>query len=316
MRPSPLLLSILAALAACRQDTGCFEVDASVTTCPPASEVDVDDLFLPDACGIDIVGVHGEGTLTDVGVQVGVLRGCCYEVSTIDPTPFSDCMIGRPYREGDGAVVAAIVGGPRDARAAAWARAALGEHASVAAFARLSLQLLAHGAPLDLLRAVHEAAADEVRHADLCLAMARRLGADVEIGPFPFGAPVDAAVALAVLAADAVREGCLAETLGAHVAAVAAALAPDPQVAATLRALADDEARHAALSYRIVAWALAVGGDDVRAAVRAAYARPAPRVDVDELALRAGVDAAVLARAADDGVDAVLRPAGRALLAA
>src|SRR5690606_25878949 len=55
---------------------------------------------------------------------------------------------------------------------------------------------------------------------------------------------------------DAVREGCIAETLAAHEAACLAGHADDPQVAAILRRIADDEARHAALAWRFVAWAL------------------------------------------------------------
>jgi hypothetical protein len=176
---------------------------------------------------------------------------------------------------------------------------------------------MAHGAPSDLLRDVHRAAFEEVEHAERCWALARYFGAgSVGAGPFPFAAPVAVDVTLAALAAEAVRDGCLGETLGAHLAAVAAKLCPEPEVRAELAGIAAEEEEHAVLSFRIVAWALAAGGAEVRAAVRRAFAEPWPRADVTELALRANVDEAVLRRAVAEGVTDVLEPARDRLLAA
>jgi hypothetical protein len=108
----------------------------------------------------------------------------------------------------------------------------------------------------------------------------------------------------------------MAETLGAHVMAAAARLAPEPVVREALAAIAAEEATHAVLSFRIVAWALAAGGADVRAAVQAELERPWPRLDVAELALRAGIEAVELEAAAGAGVSEVLEPAVAQLLAA
>jgi hypothetical protein len=203
------------------------------------------------------------------------------------------------------------------ARAAAWARAGAAEHASVAAFARLALELMAVGAPTELLRDVHQAALDEVGHAESAWELARHFGGEhVEPGPFPFTAPVNVSVTLAELARAAAREGCLGETLGAHLAAAAAELAPETAVKAVLSVIAAEEARHAVLSYRIVAWALRVGGEAVKAAVREAFATPWPEADVEELALQANVDVSALQRAAGEGIASVLEPATAALLAA
>jgi hypothetical protein len=99
------------------------------------------------------------------------------------------------------------------------------------------------------------------------------------------------------------------------VADVAARLAPENCVREALREIADEEATHAVLSFRIVAWALGVGGTDVRAAVRAALAEAWPKLDVAELALRAGVDEAELRAAARTGVTGVVEPAVERLLA-
>jgi hypothetical protein len=334
MRKSPLLVSILAALSGCsstHQGEGCLMREPELE-CPAASALQPSQLFLNNECGddLEIDEIRSEGTRRVIGETAdpdSEPNACCYEVLVIDHSPNSECSVGRPYFE-DGelrraplerrAVRSVNDGRASDpARAAAWAAAGADEHASIAAFSRLALQLLAHGAPSELLRAVHQAAIDEVAHAERCWTLARHFGeSTVSAGAFPFTAAVAVDVTLAALAADAVREGCLGETLGAHLAAAAAELAVEPEVKAELGAIARDEAEHAVLSYRIVAWALRVGGAEVRAAVLRAFAEPWPRLDVAELALRANVDVSLLRRAADAGAVEVLEPAKARLLAA
>lgn len=329
MRKNPLLLVILSAITACSEDVtqgdGCLSVSEGVTTCPTPNQVKPGDLFLPGQCGLDIVGVHDNPPqLTEITGQDGVpFNACCYTVDIVDPDPDSECIVGRPYREGAEMRSAPLcarrvaAAAAQAERAGAWARAGAAEHASVAAFSRLSLQLMANGAPSELLRAVHQAALDEIRHAKACWKMARRLGGgEISAGQFPFGAAIDPNVDLATLAAEAAREGCLGETLGAAVARAAADAAGDPEVRQVLRGIASEEARHAALSYRIVAWALRVGGAKARQAVVEAFEGPCPRVDTRELALRAQVNEALLARAAAECEAEVIRPAALALMAA
>ena len=53
-----------------------------------------------------------------------------------------------------------------------WLHNARMEHASIAAFARLSLELLSLGAPPDLLRQSASAQADEIHHAEICFSLA------------------------------------------------------------------------------------------------------------------------------------------------
>lgn len=331
--PSPLLMAIFAALNGCSsgvipnyQGEGCMVVSEDTEQCPAANAVSPDELFVPWTCDVDVLSIEGEGTRTTVSYQTGDTEpACCYPITGIDNMP--NCVIGRPYFEAGRALMAPVRHTDADAAASAasqqgdqaqaWALAGSGEHASVAAFARLALQLMACGAPTDLLRATHEAAIDEVRHAEACWDMARRLGAtEVVAGEFPFNAPIDASIRLDELAAGTAVEGCLAETLGAHLAAVAAERATDPEIKRVLTAIAAEEANHAVLSFRIVAWALQAGGAEVRAGVQAALSQPWPRVDIDELALRAGVARAELARAADEGVARVLRPAVQRLMMA
>lgn len=330
LRPHPLLLAILAVLPGCSEtfDTeGCISIDEDTKTCPAPSKVPLDDVFLTEVCGddIELVKLKSDGKRREsAGVTIGPV--CCYTVEVVDHNPGADCVIGRPFFEGERtkvapiALAAAPIDAPSssiagsDARAAAWARAGAAEHASVAAFSRLSLQLLRLGAPLELLEGVQTAALEEVQHAKACWNLAEQLcGQAIQVGEFPFGSAVDVNTTLADLAYAAVREGCLAETLGACVVQAVAPLAADDARTALGR-LGDDEARHAVLSFRIVSWALQVGGPDVERAVRSALAEPWPTLDTAELAVRAGVSQPTIARAEQMARRQVLEPATRALV--
>jgi hypothetical protein len=213
----------------------------------------------------------------------------------------------------------------REALAAAWTRDGLLEHASVAAFARFSLELLAAGAPADLVEAAHRAALDEIRHAALCLSLAGAyLGAPVEPGPLPCGDALRLTPGLPELAAAAAKEGCVGETVAAILAAEQLSRATDPAVRQALAEIAADEARHAELSFRAVAWAIRVGGEAVRAAVAAVFEEaaregvPAGGVEADPrgaLSAHGRLDAATARAAAARALSDVVLPSANALLA-
>ncbi|HEV8548356.1 MAG TPA: ferritin-like domain-containing protein, partial [Polyangiaceae bacterium] len=144
----------------------------------------------------------------------------------------------------------------RAAIARHFAEAGLMEHASVAAFARFSLQLLALGAPARLVEAAAKALSDETRHAELCFGLARRYGGHA-VGP----GPLDVNGALGVVELGevvelVVREGCIGETGAALEARLAAEAATDTLVRETLLGIAADEERHAVLAFEFVRWAL------------------------------------------------------------
>jgi hypothetical protein len=137
-----------------------------------------------------------------------------------------------------------------------WSQLGLMEHASVASFARFALELLAAGAPPELLDETSRAMQDEIRHAQLCFALARRYGKS-EVGPGCLD--VDDAIPpfdFEQIVLRAVREGCIGETVSAFEAAEAAEGCRDPVARTALEGIARDEARHAALAWRFVAWAL------------------------------------------------------------
>jgi hypothetical protein len=113
-----------------------------------------------------------------------------------------------------------------------WRRTAQAEHASVASFARHALTLLAVGAPARLLHAVQRAGDDEVRHAEICFAMAQAYhGCDtlgdgsttgVSFAPAPFPFPpgsIELERSLAAIAAGCMSEGCCNETSAALILA-------------------------------------------------------------------------------------------------
>jgi hypothetical protein len=180
----------------------------------------------------------------------------------------------------------------RRAVADSWAKAAQAEHASIASFARFSLELLAVGAPPALVEGAHQAALDEVGHARMSFAIASAYaGAPLGPGPLPLDRRAFETFELTHAACSATVEGCVAETLSALEAAAAAERAEPAAVKHVLSLVAAQEREHAALAYRFVAWALERGGAAVRDAVwRVATDRLAlvePAVAAGNLALEA-----------------------------
>lgn len=144
----------------------------------------------------------------------------------------------------------------RQALAHHYARAAQMEHASIAAFARFSLQLLSLGAPPELVEACTNAIADETAHARACFELASRYGGTA-VGPaaLPVGGCLDVS-SLDEIIELTIVEGCIGETLAALEATEAAEHANDATVRAALLRIAADEKRHVELAFRFVRWAV------------------------------------------------------------
>jgi hypothetical protein len=132
-----------------------------------------------------------------------------------------------------------------------FASAAHLEAASVDAFERLRLELALHGAPPELKGAAVLAALEEVQHAHATTQLAHRYGAEVVTPQVP-SLPVRA---LFEVALDNAVEGCVRETYGALVAHHQAACATDIETRLLMERIAEDETRHAELSWAIAAWA-------------------------------------------------------------
>ncbi len=135
-------------------------------------------------------------------------------------------------------------------------RWSLAEHASVASFARFTLQLLALGAPSDLVARAIRASADEVRHARFGFGFIELLSGEAA-GPTEL--PVHDALGDVTLAETlrlAVREGMIGETIAALEAHVSADMTTLPTLREGLATIANEESEHAELAYAFGVWAL------------------------------------------------------------
>lgn len=197
---------------------------------------------------------------------------CAFDRQGVMACVGQDCDIGRPFTDtlGEWRTASVVERGdwaetlePVDALDEAdrarlvdhWRSVAALEHASVASFARHTLELLSLGAPPDLLLEVHAAAADEVRHAALAFGMVQALGGGAQ-GP---GALAMDGTAARTEPREILRalvvEGCVGETLGTAEARLAASRARGA-ARQVLEEIAADEERHALLAWRTARWML------------------------------------------------------------
>jgi hypothetical protein len=110
---------------------------------------------------------------------------------------------------------------------------------------------------------------DEVQHARSVAQLARRYGAQVAVPVVRESAPRS----LFEIALDNMQEGCVRETFGALLATYQAETARDLQVRAAMAQIADDETRHAALSWQLMAWLMPRLSEAERVEVQAARVR-------------------------------------------
>lgn len=164
-----------------------------------------------------------------------------------------------------------------------FAETAVLEAASVDAFAILRDELAAHGAPRGLQRAAERARRDEVRHALVTCALARRHGASPH-RPRTRRGPVRS---LEAMATENAVEGCVRETFGVLVGMWQARFARDAHVREAMKRIAVDEMRHAALGWQVAKWAESRLDESARARVRSAQTAA-----VAELAAQVGSDPA------------------------
>ena len=254
---------------------GCVEKQIPGTPCPTQH----DDTFVLDGA---------DPTLTSLIAQCEQQDSCEALCTELDARKYGDdgtavrvCELVPAEGGGDAVHVTAgfLCGGRRpgnyrqgvapgtcDAVAAYLAHQADLEAASVRAFADLYADLVELDAPAAMRRATIRAAADEVRHAAACAALARRFGATVRPRQVRAAARRD----LRTLVTDNIVEGCVRETYGAAVAGYQARTSRDPIVRRAMYRIARDEAKHALLAWQLHRWAAPKLGD--RGAVLAAAA--------------------------------------------
>lgn len=236
----------------------CSAEKPNVTGCGGA-EVLLHDT--PEACGLAPKGDLPKDRC-DV-LCAGFATRACNVSTNRDKKPIVFChaanpCMGRPMSDGGDETCPSGL-----ATNAYFAFARRMEALSVDAFHELEADLARFGAPSSLRRACRRAAADEARHAEAMAKLLEARGA--------CAAPLErrtssSFASLFALAIHNERHGVVGETWGALVAAHQAEHAEDDDVRAAMRAIADEEAEHAALSFRIAAWARTrLGEEDVSA---------------------------------------------------
>jgi len=131
-----------------------------------------------------------------------------------------------------------------------------GEHASVASFARHTLQLLSMGAPGSLLMGSQKAALDEIKHAKMCYSIAETfLGDVIQPSTLDIDGSVRAQSKEEVIQ-SVINEGCIGETISAVRAQVGSQYAKQPMIKDMLETIAADETNHAQLAWNTVQWAI------------------------------------------------------------
>lgn len=259
----------------------CFEVPEGESCDTAFAETCILDTY---NCGFQQVGDAACGPYEVSGE-------CCYVV-------LGHCPIGRPFHVGGVARRSVPVGRgdwvsqvfadldlrpltpqARAALADAWTEEALTEHASIASFSRFLLQLLALGAPAELVSEAQHAIADEQRHARTAFELAS-LFADEAVGPGPLDVSnaLDG-VDLVGIATSVASEGAIAETVSAAIVAEMATVARPGPLQRHLAEVAREEQAHAVLAWRFLAWAIAQD-DAVREAVEQVFVRANEHVGI------------------------------------
>ena len=181
--------------------------------------------------------------------EPGQYWGCSEYLLDDLPGPSFECYTCVEGRRPHG-----YVDPPLEPTVAGWlAHAADLERVSIDAFQILRRELEHHRAPADLLARAAQAEADEVRHARVLGALARREGAALTNAPVQHG-PVRALLAIAL---ENAVEGCVRETYGAIVGGFQAQHASRTDVRRVMEQVYRDETTHAELAWSVHEWIMA-----------------------------------------------------------
>ena len=135
-----------------------------------------------------------------------------------------------------------------------WLISAEAEHASVASFAKHTLQLMSIGAPSELIEASQQASIDEIRHAKICYGIANVfLGCDFGPGFLNVEGSLGK-MDLKKIIKSIIQEGCIEETISAVEAHIGAYMAQEPSIKNALSQIAMDETRHAQFAWETIQW--------------------------------------------------------------
>jgi hypothetical protein len=137
-----------------------------------------------------------------------------------------------------------------------WLQPASGEHSSVAAFAQLSLELGQLGCPPQLLAGAHQAALDEINHAQVAFTL------DAANDGAPKGPAAEKGwlgeaghiFRLHKMAVDTFKDGCLHEARSALALKKRASEETDEIIRKEIERITREEETHVQLAWDILAW--------------------------------------------------------------
>jgi hypothetical protein len=135
-----------------------------------------------------------------------------------------------------------------------WRGRMVNEHCSAQVWASLLPQLLRAAVPAELLAAIPEAAADELRHAEACAGVVAALGGD-PFAPLPEPPPLPDHADVGALEAalrNVVSVGCMSETIAVSVIRAEHAELEGGPLADVLEHILADEIRHARFGWTVL----------------------------------------------------------------
>src|SRR5688500_17227898 len=158
-----------------------------------------------------------------------------------------------------------LTDGERKRLAATWMRRSEAEYLAVSTFSVLAIDLVAARAPADVLSLCLRAGIDEVRHAEMCVRMAKIYSGEQNLPPPGMSYLPDdpEAPKLHQALANTMLVSYISETYATTVLSATRDLTTDPTAQAVLTAILSDEVMHARLGWSYMRHAIEAGGQGV-----------------------------------------------------
>jgi hypothetical protein len=165
----------------------------------------------------------------------------------------------------DQTTAGALTDAERARLAATWMRRSEAEYLAVSTFSVLAIDLVAAAAPADVLSLCLRAGIDEVRHAEMCIRMAKIYSGVQQLPPPGMSSLPDdpARPKLHQALANTMLVSCVSETYATTVLSATRDLTTDPTAQAVLTSIYSDEVMHARLGWSYLRHAIEIGGQGV-----------------------------------------------------
>ncbi len=153
----------------------------------------------------------------------------------------------------------------RSRLAGTWMRRSEAEYLAVSTFSVLAIDLTAARAPADVLSLCLRAGIDEIRHAEMCLRMAKIYSGKQNMPVVKMSSLPDdpKRPKLHQALANTMLVSCVSETYATTVLSATRDLTTDPTAQAVLTSIYSDEVAHARLGWSYLRHAIEIGGQGV-----------------------------------------------------